>query len=225
MVAALLDQLEGSSSLLYVCLRRFPEQRLDIVPVLGTMPILPRQDLEGDQMTDPRHRNGEILEDVERFCCTDDLGFDPRRSEQEVHQRAAPGMRRRLQAHRREPTRRGLFKYGKDAVAARLERMNKRFRLCIIPDVDAYIHIARGPRLGARAHGNPPDQRPSPAACTEVRRDLPEGCFYRVQPRRGHGTGRPSPSPSSAPGRRWSHATTRSSISSSLSSGCCRRSF
>jgi len=118
-----------------------------------------------------------------------------------------------------------LLDRGDDSPTARLQGAHEGLGVPIVGDEHREIGVSREPRLGPDRNGQAAHQRELATERPEVTDDATEGGFGAIQGRGGgQEMGRPQASPCSAPGRVWSQATSKASISSSVASGCSRRS-
>ena len=76
-----LDELERGTGSPNVLLGGVSEQRAQIVPILGSVPIVPRKNLQRYQMSTDRHVQREVLENGDGLGLGNDLVFDSGRSE------------------------------------------------------------------------------------------------------------------------------------------------
>ena len=148
-------------------------------------------------MAERGDRDANPGQNIEHVRIRNDLRFDARRCKQRVEHHAALRLVRGGQPAGSQPTG-GLLLH------------------------DGGHTVAEGVEI---ADGQPTDQRPLNTEAVEIARDAVErGIDPAQRPVRGHVPGRPHASPCSAPGRSWSHASRRASISAAESPGCSRRS-
>jgi len=170
-------------------------------------------------MPDPGDAHPQVWQKLHHLGLGHYLRFDPRRREQEIHDRCS-WLGRERESDRREPSNGFLFDDGFDAVLTGLKLVDEGLRLRVGGQRDGKIRISREPWLGANGNGQAADDRERDVSLGEVGADSTEGRFERCHPSLvPTSTDRPGQSPDSAPGRSRSHWRSRRSISSSSASG------
>ena len=225
MISTSLDILEGSPCGCDVLFLRLAQQGPQVIDILRPAPVVARQHLERHEVADQSNRDDESGKDFQPFGSTGNIALDAGRREKKIDHDASLRTLGRNHAHRRESVDRQLLQGDEHAKALGLQRKDQRFGIGVVRDANDYVDVARGARLGAGADRQTSDESPLSPRCRELTRDAPKRSFERAHPRRGQGTGRPTASPFSAPGRCWRQWATRLSISSSLSVGWARTSF
>ena len=87
--AALFDQLEGVTSRTHVCFGGIGQQPPQVIPVLRSVAVVSRQDLEGDEVSAACDGQRQLLQEFEFFGVPDDLSLDTRRREEEIDENVA----------------------------------------------------------------------------------------------------------------------------------------
>ncbi len=201
-------------------------QHTQIVGVLRTEPIVAREQLQYYQVPHTRDGHTESREHLDRFSGGGNLGLDAGRREEEISDDTGGGLTGCHEPDGSEPGGALVLDHCRRPEPVGDEGTHERFCGCIRGDVGGDVESTRETRLRTDRHRNAAHERKAYAAATELSRDALEGRMETVlQGRRGQVPGRPAASPCSAPGRSWSHDTSRLSISSGVAAGYRRRRF
>jgi len=204
---------------------RTGQQRGEVHAVVRTGAVVSREDLQGNEMAEPSDRHFEARYGLDRVRRGHDLGLDPGRGEEQVDDCPSDIFTCEREPDGRQAFRGVLFDRRDDTPTAPLEVADESLGVAIAGNEHREIGGARKSGFGAGGHRQAADQRKPTAELPEVRDDATERGFGAAQGRAGgQEMERPQPSPCSAPGRVSSQATNMASISSSVASGCSRRS-
>ena len=201
------------------------EQRGEVDAVVRARAIVSGQHLQGDEMAEPGDRHAEARHRIDRVGSGHDLGLDPGRGKEQIHDGSGDIFARQGEPNGGEAARGLLLDRRDDPPAASLKVTDEGLGVAIVGNEHGEIGVTRQPGLRADRHRQAADQREPSADPLEVRDDPTERGLGAAQRRDGgQGIGRPQPSPCSAPGRVSSQTTSRASISASVASGRYRRS-
>jgi hypothetical protein len=201
------------------------QERGEVHPVLWSRTVVAREHLQGNEMTEACDRQREARDCLDPIRRRHDLQLDSGRGEEQVDHRSAFVRASEGQPDRREAPRGALLDCRDDSPTARLEVTNEPLGILIVGSEHGEIGVTREAGLGARRDRQATDQGEPTVEIPQILNDATEDGFGVAQERAGgQEMGRPQPSPCSAPGRVWSQVTSRDSISSSVASGCSRRS-
>ncbi len=172
-----------------------------------------------------RDRQSEARYGLDGLRRGHDLGFDPRGGKEQVDDDSADVFSRRREPDGRQASDGVLLDRRDDAPTPPLEIADESLGVTIAGDAHGQVGVARESGLGAGRDREAADQREPTTELPKVCDDATERGFGAAQGRDGGQEMEwPQPSPCSAPGRVSSQATSIASISSSLASGCSRRS-
>jgi hypothetical protein len=220
---ALRDQRQRLARLVDGRRVRSSQQRYQVDPILRPRPVVTRQHLQCDEMTEASDRERQPGDDLDRLGEIDDLGLDPRRGEQQIGDGAAHVFPGKGETHGGQAPGGVLLDRRDDTPAACREIADECFGIPIIADQYCKVGIAREARLGSRGDGETTHERETTPEVAQVVGDAAKKGFGAAQRRsRGQLMGRPQASPCSAPGRVSSQATRPASSSASVASGRSR---
>ena len=151
------DPRESRSCERAVRLRGLGEKRAKVLGVPRAGPVVPAEDLQGDQVTERGDRDDEAGKDFDRLGCGGDLRLDSRGREEEVdHDAARPSFQRRPEANGGEAAGRVLLDRADDLPARRRELPGQALARGVVGDETA-TSTSRVVRGSARAEtASPP---------------------------------------------------------------------
>jgi len=188
METAPLDEIQGVARLPQVGGAGPLQQRHAVVNV----PRSACQDLEGEEMAEPSHRDEEPREGLEQVRHRHDLGLDARRGEQEVHAEPFAGLIGRKQLHCGEAPHILLLQdrlIGAVTVAATADLQDDSFRFSVACHGDGDVQIPGDPRPGSYRNREAADDGPGELESSQIRVEPAQSAFEAVQRVRPGGAG------------------------------------
>jgi len=76
LIPSLLDEPQGSSGVVQILRLGLHQQPPQVVEVLGALPIVPCQNLQGHEVAESRYRREKARDDFQHLGGSGDLGFD-----------------------------------------------------------------------------------------------------------------------------------------------------
>ncbi len=174
-----LDEGQRPPGFADVCIDRCTQKGTQVYFILRPV-LVASEDFERDQVRHSGYRYVDFRKGLDKVSCANDLRFDSRRREEQVHDHSFCGLAGRQEARSSQAADRFLLDCCKYAEAGAHKAAYDGLRRAIVVGNHREIDIAGKAGFGAHRDRKAPHQGAADLQAVEPRDHIKEGCFEAV---------------------------------------------